>query len=130
MAIHKNQTWKVMLLPHGKKAIGNKWVYKIKRDSNDKVERYHARLVVKGYAPKVGVDFNEIFSPIVRLTSIRVVLAMCVIFDLHFEQLDMKTVFLHGELEEEIHMLQPKGYEENRKENLVYKLTKSLHSLK
>ena len=70
MEIHKNQTWKVMLLPLGKKAIGNKWVYKIKRDSNDKVERYHARLVVKGYAPKVGVDFNEIFSPIVRLTSI------------------------------------------------------------
>ncbi|KAH9751779.1 Integrase catalytic domain-containing protein [Citrus sinensis] len=75
-ALHKNKTWELVPLPHGRKAIGNKWVYKIKRDGNDQVERYRARLVVKGYAQKEGIDFNEIFSPVVRLTTVRVVLAI------------------------------------------------------
>lgn len=129
-ALHKNNTWDLVPLPQGRKAIGNKWVYKIKRDGNDQVERYRARLVVKGYAQKEGIDFNEIFSPVVRLTTIRVVLAMCAIFDLHLEQLDVKTAFLHGELEEEIYMLQPEGFAETGKENLVCRLNKSLYGLK
>lgn len=100
-ALHKNKTWQLVLLPRGRKAIGNKWVYKIKRgnndqvewyyarlvvkgDNNDQVEWYRARLVVKGYAQKEGIDFNEIFSPVVRLTTIKVVLAMCAKFDLHW----------------------------------------------
>ncbi|XP_072058285.1 secreted RxLR effector protein 161-like [Arachis hypogaea] len=73
--LHRNHTWKLVELPADRKAIGNKWVYKIKRDSNDQVERYRVRLVVKGYAQKEGVDFNEIFFSVVRLT-IRVVLAI------------------------------------------------------
>ena len=81
----------------------------------DQVERYRARLVVKGYAQKEGVDFNEIFSPIIRLTIIRVVWTICVAFDLHFKQLDVKTIFLHEELEEEVYMLQPKGFKEQGK---------------
>ncbi|KAH9747317.1 hypothetical protein KPL70_004670 [Citrus sinensis] len=129
-AIHKNKTWKLVSLPHGRKAIGNKWAYKIKRDSNDQVERYRARLVVKGYAQKEGIDFNEIFSPVVRLTTVRVVLMMCAIFNLHLEQLDVKTAFLHGELEEEIYMLQPEGFAETGKENFVCRLNKSLYGLK
>jgi len=127
-ALHKNKTWSLVELPKGRKAIGCKWVYKIKRDSNDQVERYRARLVVKGYAQKEGIDFSEIFSPVVRLTTIRVVLALCAAFDLHLEQLDVKTAFLHGELEEEIYMLQPEGFKE--KENLVCRLNKSLYGLK
>ena len=83
------------------------------------MERYHARLVVKGYTQKECIDFNEIFSLVVRLTTVRVVLAMCATFDLNFEQLDVKTAFLHGELEEEIYMLQPEGFAEKGKENLV-----------
>ena len=83
------------------------------------MERFRARLVVKGYAQKEGIDFNEIFSPVVRLTTVRVVLAMCATFDLHLEQLDVKTTFLHGDLEEEIYMLQPEGFEEKGKQNLV-----------
>jgi len=129
-ALHRNYTLELVALPTGQKAIGNKWVYKIKRDSSDQVEQYRARLVVKGYAQKEGVDFHDIFSPVVRLTTIRVVLAMCVVFDLHLEQLDVKTTFLHGKLEEEIYMLQPKGFEEQGKENLVCRLTKSLYGLK
>ena len=87
------------------KAIVNRWVYNIKNDANNQLERYRARLVVKGYAQKEGINFNDIFSPVVRLTTVRIVLAMCAIFDLHLEQLDVKTTFLHGELEEEISML-------------------------
>ena len=92
-ALHKNQTWELVALPKGRQTIGNKWVYKIKRDDNNQVERYRARLVVKGYTQKEGIDFNEIFSLVIRLTTIRVVLAMCALFDLHLEQLDVKTAF-------------------------------------
>jgi len=129
-ALHRNHTWELVPPPKDRKSIGNKWVYKIKRDGNDQVERYRARLVVKGYAQKAGIDFNEIFSPVVRLTTIRIVSAMCAAFDLHLEQLDVKTAFLHGELEEEIYMLQPEGFKEPGKENLVCRLTKSLYGLK
>ena len=94
------------------------------------MERYRARLVVKGFAQKEGIDFNEIFSPVVRLTTVRVVLAMYATFDLYLEQLDVKTAFLHGKLEEEIYMLQPGGFEERGKENLVCRLNKSLYGLK
>ena len=64
-ALHKNKTCELVPLPCGRKAIGNKWTYKIKRDNNDQVERYHARLVVKGFTQKEGIDFNEIFSSVV-----------------------------------------------------------------
>ncbi|GJR87092.1 retrovirus-related pol polyprotein from transposon TNT 1-94 [Tanacetum coccineum] len=73
-ALHKNKTWELVPLPGGRKPIGNKWVYKIKKNGDD---RWSARLVVKGYAQKEGIDFNEIFSPVVRMTTIRAVLAMC-----------------------------------------------------
>ncbi|KAE8710792.1 hypothetical protein F3Y22_tig00110319pilonHSYRG00355 [Hibiscus syriacus] len=92
--LHKNNTWDLVPLPQGRKPIGNKWVFKIKRNDDDQVERYRARLVVKGYAQKEGIDFNEIFSPVVRLTTVRVVLAMCATLNLHLEQLDVKTTFL------------------------------------
>ncbi|GKA61173.1 retrovirus-related pol polyprotein from transposon TNT 1-94 [Tanacetum coccineum] len=129
-ALHKNKTWELVPLPGGRKPIGNKWVYKIKRNGDDQVERYRARLVVKGYAQKEGIDFNEIFSPVVRMTTVRVVLAMCATYDLHLEQLDVKTAFLHGNLEEEIYMLQPEGFKQKGKENLVCRLNKSLYGLK
>ena len=119
-----------MPLPQGRKAIGNKWIFKIKRNSDDQVERFRARLVVKGYAQKEGIDFNEIFSPVVRLTTVRVVLAMCATFDLYLEQLDVKTAFLHGKLEEEIYMQQLGGFEERGKQKLVCRLNKSLYGLK
>ena len=86
--------------------------------------------MVKGYVQKEGIDFNEIFSPVVRLTTFRVVLAMCAIFDLHLERLDVKTFFLYGELKEEISMLQPGGLAEIGNENLVYRLNKFLYYLK
>ncbi|GJY77060.1 retrovirus-related pol polyprotein from transposon TNT 1-94 [Tanacetum coccineum] len=129
-ALHKNKTWELVPLPGGRKSIGNKWVYKIKRNGDDQVERYRARLVVNGYAQKEGIDFNEIFSHVVRMTTIRVVLAMCATYDLHLKQLDVKIALLHGNLKEEIYMLQQEGFEQKGKENLVCRLNKSLYGLK
>ena len=94
------------------------------------MERYRARLVVKGYVQKEGIDFNEIFFPVVRFIIIRVVLVMCVIFDFYLEQLDVKTVFFYGEFEEEIYMFQSEGFAETGKENLVCRLNKFLYGFK
>ena len=80
------------------------------------MKQYCARLVVKGYDQKECIDFNEIFSLVARLTTIRIVLAMCATFDIYLEQLDVKIVFLYGELEEEIYKLQLEGFVEIRKE--------------
>ena len=93
-------------------------------------KRYKARLVVKGFAQKKGIDFDEIFSLVVKMTSIRTILSLVVAEDLHLEQLDVKTAFLHGDLEEEIYMQQPQGYEVKGKKKLVCRLKKSLYGLK
>ncbi|PKI56092.1 hypothetical protein CRG98_023524 [Punica granatum] len=92
--------------------------------------RYKARLVVKGFNQKKGVDFEEIFSPVVKMSSIRVVLALAASLNLEIEQLDVKTAFLHGDLEEEIYMEQPEGFRVKGKEHLVCRLRKSLYGLK
>jgi hypothetical protein len=115
--------------PAGKRALQNKWVYKLKEEDGGK-KWYKARLVVKGFAQKKGIYFDEIFSPVVKMTSIRTILSLVAIEDLHLEQLDVKTTFLHGDLEEEIYMQQPQGYEVKGKENLVCRLKKSLYGLK
>jgi hypothetical protein len=90
--------------------LQNKWVYKLKEEDGGK-KWYKARLVVKGFAQKKGIDFDEIFSLVVKMTSIRTILSLVEVEDLHLEQLDVKTTFLHGDLEEEIYMQQPQGYE-------------------
>jgi len=88
------------------------------------------RLVVRDCNQKEGVDYNEVFSPIIRRTSIRVLLAFVALFDLELEQLDVKTAFLHGKLDEEIYMKQPEGFVVPGKEQLVCRLKKSLYGLK
>ena len=91
--------------PRGQKIIDCKWVFKKKEGiSGAESGRYKARLVAKGYSQKEGVDFNEVFSPVMKHTSIRVLIVMVAWFDLELEQLDVKIVFLHGELEEQIFM--------------------------
>ncbi|KAM2897932.1 hypothetical protein COP2_007520 [Malus domestica] len=131
LSLKKNKTWDLVELPKGRKAIGCKWVY-AKKDgiNNASPVRFKARLVAKGYAQKEGIDYNEIFSPVVKNSSIRILLALVVQFDLELVQMDVKTAFLHGNLSEEIYISQPEGYEEKGKENLVCKLNKSLYGLK
>ncbi|RVX16420.1 Retrovirus-related Pol polyprotein from transposon TNT 1-94 [Vitis vinifera] len=124
-----NQTWELTELPIGKKALHNKWVYRIKNE-HDGSKRYKARLVVKGFQQKEGIDYTEIFSPVVKMSTIRLVLGMVAVENLHLEQLDVKTAFLHGDLEEDLYMIQPEGFIVQGQENLVCKLRKSLYGLK
>ncbi|KAE8664189.1 Detected protein of unknown function [Hibiscus syriacus] len=128
-SLMSNQTWELGELPPGKKTLHNKWIYRIKEE-HDGRKRYKARLVVKGFQQKEGIDYNEIFSPVVKLSTIRLVLKIVAAENLHLEQLDVKTTFLHGDLEEEIYMRQPEGFIEARNKNLVCRLKKSLYGLK
>ena len=98
-----NHIWDLVQLPAGKRALHNKWVYRLKEEDGGK-KRYKDRLVVKGFAHKKGIDFDEIFSPVVKMTSIKTILSIVAVEYLHLEQLDVKTTFLHGDLEEEIYM--------------------------
>ena len=130
-SLTKNKTWKLAQLPKGKKAIGCKWVFaKKERFPNKEDVRYKARLVVKGFAQREGIDYNEVFSPVVKHSSIRILLALVTQLNLELAQLDVKTVFLHDDLKEEIYMTQPEGYKVAGKEHWVCKLSKSLYGLK
>jgi hypothetical protein len=106
-ALDKNEAWYIVELPAGRKYVGSKWLFKKKFNAEGKVEKYKARLVVKGYSQVEGIDFGDIFSPIAKLTTIRFLLSIVATFDLEVEQMDVKTTFLHGDLEEEIYMKQP-----------------------
>jgi transposase InsO family protein len=130
-SLHKNQTWALAPLPKGKKLVGCKWVFK-KKEGNPGVEppRFKARLVAKGFTQREGIDYNEVFSPVVKHSSIRALLALVTLLNYELEQLDVKTAFLHGELEEEIYMSQPEGFVVPGKEDQVCLLKKSLYGLK
>ena len=105
-----NKTWTLTSLLVGRKSIGCKWIFKIKYNAYGLVERYKARLVAKGYAQKECIDYNETFAPIAKMTSIRTLLGLAAVQDLEVHQMDVKTAFLNGDLEEEIYMDQPEGY--------------------
>lgn len=102
----------------------------MKKDDNGKQVKYKARLVTKGFDQKKGIEFSEIFSPVVKMTSIRVVVGLAACLDLEVEQLDVETAFLHGDLKEEIYMEQPEGSKVKGKENLICMLKKSLYRQK
>jgi hypothetical protein len=124
-----NWTWDLVQFPAEKRALQNKWVYRLKEEDGGK-KRYKARLVVKGFAQKKGIYFDEIFSLVVKMTSIRTILSLVAVEDFHLEQLDVKTTFLHGDLDEDIYMQKPQGYEVKGKENMVCMLKKILYGLK
>ena len=103
----ENHTYDLVKLPKERKILKNKWVFILKNDGKNLRDK--ARRVVTGFGQKKGIEFDEIFSPVVKMSSIRVVLGMAESMNLEIEQLDVKTAFLHGDLEEEIYMEQPKG---------------------
>ena len=109
-ALQKRKTWDYVKLPEGRTTIGCRWVLKTKYKADGSVERYKARLVAKGYAQKYGIDYNETFSPVVRFSSIRTLLAFALQNSMYVHQMDVVTAFLNGELDEEIFMEQPEGY--------------------
>ncbi|WJX13388.1 hypothetical protein P8452_03779 [Trifolium repens] len=129
-SLRENNTFELVKLPKGKRTLKNRWVYRIKQDECTSQRRYKTRLVVKGFKQREGIDFGEIFAPIVKMQSIRLVLGLAASLDLEVEQMDVKTAFLHGDLHEEIYMEQPDGFVEKGKEDYVCKLVKSLYGLK
>ena len=117
-----NQVWSLVDLSLDRKEIGNKWILKIKRKADGSIDRYKARLVAKGYTQKEGIDYEETLSPVVRFTSIRLLLAIVTNLNLELHQMDVKTAFLNGELDEEIYMEQPVGFIVKGQERKVCKL--------
>ena len=100
-----NDVWTLVDPPEGVKPIGCKWVFKRKRGADGKVETYKARLVAKGYRQRYGIDYDEMFSPVAMLKSIRIMLAIAAHLDYEIWQMDVKTAFLNGELTEEVCMI-------------------------
>nr|AAF65309.1 reverse transcriptase [Picea glauca] len=129
-SLDKNESWDIVELLARRKSVGRKWLFKKKFNVEGKVEKYKARLVEKGYSQVEGIEFGEIFSPVAKLTSIRFLLSIVVAFDLEVEQMDVKTTFLHGDLEEEIYMKQPEGFVVKGNKELVCKINKSLCGVK
>lgn len=128
-SLKKNETW--VLVPKGCKPIASKWVYKYKEGiPNVQEPRFKARLVAKGFTQRRGVDYNEIFSPMVKQTSIRMLLSLVAQQNPELKQLDVKTTFLHGYLTKTIYMNQPKGYQAKGKEDYYCLLKKSIYGLK
>ncbi len=129
-ALLDNRTWRLVTLPEGRKAVGCRWVFRIKRDEDGKVQRYKARLVAQGYSQKAGIDFAETYAPVVRFDTVRTLIALAAASGQLLHQVDVETAFLHGRLEEEVYMKQPPGYEDKNKPNHVCRLDKSLYGLK
>ena len=117
-------------LPSGRRSIKNKWVLKIKHKADRLIECYKTRLVVKGYTQEEGIDYEDIFSLIMRITSVHLILSIVTYIDLELYQMDVKTVFLNEKLNEEIYMDQPLGFETKGQECKVCKLKRSIYSLK
>ncbi|KAL4018546.1 hypothetical protein IC575_022144 [Cucumis melo] len=108
-ALEKTHTWDYVDLPPGKRPIGCKWIYKIKTHSDDTIERYKARLVAKGYSQEYGIDYEETFAPVARMTSVRSLLAVSAAKQWPLFQMDVKNAFLNGTLSEEVYMKPPPG---------------------
>lgn len=125
-----NQTWELMSLPPGKKVIGVKWVFKIKRDEAGKIVKHKARIVAKGYTQSFGIDFTEVYAPVTRQATLRVLLAVASKQGLLLKQYDFKTAYLNGTINEELYMSQPPGYSIEGKEDMVCRLRKSIYGLR
>ena len=129
-SILQNHTWELVDLPKGSKPLGYKWIFKKKLKADGSIDKYKARLVIKGFRQKQDLDYFDTYSPVTRITSIRMLIAIASILNLEIHQMDVKTAFLNGELEEEIYMQQPEGFLSPGNENKVCKLVKSLYGLK
>jgi hypothetical protein len=109
-AVERNKTWELVDLPHRHRPIGLKWVYKLKKNKDSKVIKHKARLVARGFVQQAGVDFDEVFAPVARMESIRLLLALAAQEGWHVHHMDVKSAFLNGELREEVYVKQTPGF--------------------
>jgi len=129
-SILQNHTWELVDLPPGSKPLGSKWIFKRKMKPDGSIDKYKARLVIKGYKQREGLDYFDTYSPVTRINSIRMILAIAALRHLEVNQMDVKTAFLNGNLDEEIYMEQPEGFRTPDSGKKVCRLVKSLYGLK
>jgi hypothetical protein len=129
-SILKNDVWTVVSRPHGKSVVTSKWIYKIKHATDGSIEKYKARFVAPGFSQKEGIDYDEIFAPVARYTSIIIIISPATVFGWKLHQMDVKTAFLNGEVEQEVYIEQPEGFVIHDKRSHVCKLKKALYGLK
>ncbi|KAJ9539153.1 hypothetical protein OSB04_031886 [Centaurea solstitialis] len=129
-SMYDNQVWELTDLPEHCRAVGRKWVFKKKTDMDGNVHTFKARLVAKGFTQTHGIDYDETFSPVAMLKSIRILMAISAYFNYEIWQMDVKTAFLNGKLTEDVYMEQPEGFEDPKNPNKVCKLQKSIYGLK
>ncbi|GKA58581.1 putative ribonuclease H-like domain-containing protein, partial [Tanacetum coccineum] len=125
----KKKVWTLVDLPYGKRAIGTKWVYKNKKDERGIMIRNNARLVAQGYTQEEGIDYDEVFALVARIEVIRLFLAYASFKDFVVYQMDVKSAFLYGKIEEEVYVCQPLGFEDPEFPERVYKVEKALYGL-
>ncbi len=126
----KNETWELVPPPERTNVVGSRWVLKVKRGEDGSVDRFKARLVAQGFSQTKGVDYDEVFSPVVRQTSVRTLLALANAQDYEVHQMDVKTAFLNGVLDCDIYMYQPEGFVDPDRPEYVCKLQRSIYGLK
>jgi hypothetical protein len=126
----RNQVWELVDPPPGCKPIGTKWVWKNKEGEKGEVVRNKSRLVAQGFSQKEGIAYEATFAPVARLEAIRIFLSFSVAKGFKLHQMDVKSAFLNGVLEEEVYVRQPPGFESEKYPHLVYKLRKALYWLK
>ena len=124
-SLKDRDVYEIVNLPKGRKAVKNCWVFNIKPDGH-----YRSRLVAKGFSQVKGIDFDELFSPIVYYETTRLLLAVAALENLDIQSIDVKTAYLYGDLDEEIYIEQPEGFKLPGKENKVWRLHKALYGLK
>ncbi|XP_067621258.1 uncharacterized protein [Eurosta solidaginis] len=129
-ALLANNTWSAVDLPDGQKAIGSKWVFRIKRDSDGNIQKFKSRLVAKGCSQQLGLNYWETFSPVIRYETIRMLLAIAVEKELHLHQIDISNAYLNSKLTEEIYLKQSEEFVDNNNPNKVLKLNKAIYGLK
>src|ERR1051325_5194932 len=129
-AIKRNKTWELTELPMEKKAINVRWVFKVKFKPDGSVGKHKARLVARGFLQKPGLDYFEVFAPVARHETIRLVIALDANRNWPLMHLDVKSAFLNSSLQEEVYESQPPGFMKMNREGMVYKLQKALYGFK
>jgi hypothetical protein len=129
-SIMKNEVWEIVPRPKEKLVVTSKWVYKIKHAADRSVDKYKARFVAREFSQKEGEYYDETFAPVVRYTSIRAIISLAASMGWNLHQMDVKTTFLNGEIEEEVYIEQPQGFEVHSRDTHICRLKKSLYGLK